>query len=372
MKFTINSGDFYRRLATVAKAQASRNSLMILENVLLDMSGNKITLTASDSSISLISSMEVANAEGGGRICLPTSTMTSALKELANQPITLDINNDTYEIAITYNGGKFQLMGLAAEDFPVIPTYDNATAIKAGIIANGISKVVSCTANDELRPIMNGICMDFTPDGLVFVASDGHKLARYQYTEVHDDKLQRYVLPTKTSQILSLIADKQDDDVMVTITERNAQFVTNDYRLISVLQEGTYPKYDTVIPKDNPFATRVNRAALISALRRVLVFASESTSLISLHINAAQMTIAAQNAEFGQSSEELVNCDGNCNDFKIEFKGTFLLELLRIMDSEDIILNLASPQQAVVITPPEQPENERQLLLLMPMMLGEV
>jgi len=158
---------------------------------------------------------------------------------------------------------------------------------------------------------------------------------------------------------------------MVTITDRNAQFVTNNYRLISVLQEGNYPKYDSVIPQNNPFTARVNRAAMVSALRRVLVFASESTSLISLHINAAQMIIAAQNIEFGQSSEEIVNCDSNCNDFKIGFKGTFLLELLRIMDAEDIILNLASPEQAVVITPPEQPENERQLLLLMPMMLGD-
>ena len=375
MKFTVNSSDLLQRCNMLAKAQASKVSLSILECVYVELNVESIRLTASDSNVTLTTALPVSNVEGiGESVCILTSTLISSLREYGNQPVTLTIDMKTYGIRIEYLGGNGNFTGMDAADYPHLPENNNdrtIIAIPATAVTTGLSTVVRSAANDELRPIMNGVCFDFTAEGLVLVASDGHRLARQQYKDIITETPQRFVLPTKASDILSAITARQTEDIEVEFDDRRAVFTTADYTLTTSLIEGNYPNYDAVIPKDNTTKVRIERNTFISALRRVLVFADENTSLVSLHVENDKVTLAAKDLSFAQSGEESVPCESNCADLTIGFKGIFLLELLRTVPGNEMFITLSDATRAGVFIPSEQPENENYLVLLMPMMLGE-
>lgn len=375
MKFTINSNDLLQRCNMLAKAQASKTSLSILECICLELSDGNIRLTSSDSNITLTTKLPVTNVEGVGEsVCILTSTLISALRELANQPVTFSIDTKTFGIHIEYLGGVFNFTGNDAGEYPHLPENDdNHTIIGIPVkaVTTGLSTVVRSTANDELRPIMNGVCFDFTAEGLVLVASNGYKLARMQYNDIITETPQCFVLPTKASDILSAIAAKQSTDIEVEFDNRHAVFTTDNYTLDTTLLEGQFPNYDAVIPKNQPIQVRIERNTLISALRRVLVFADETTSLVSFHVEHDKIILAGQDTVFGQSGEESVPCDSNCDDLNIGFKGEFLLELLRTIYGNEMIITLSDATHAGVFYPSEQTENENYLVLLMPMNLGD-
>lgn len=372
MKFTINSGDFLNKVRTLAKAQASKTSMMILECIRLELRNDSIHLTSSDGNVTLQTTIPVTNVgDWNQSICINSQVLISALSELSNQPIVFIANDQTFAIEIQYSGGHFQFVGQSSADFPETSGahYDMIEiAIPTRVLTSGLDLVKGCVANDELRPIMNGVCFDFTSEGLVLVSSDGHKLARQQYSAVLTDSPQRFVLPTKAAQIMQLIG-KQELDVVVQFDARRAVFTTDDYVFNTVLVEGSFPKYDAVIPQDNPFMVSIDRDTFISALRRVLVFSDLSTNLISLSVTKEQLTIATQDFDFSQSSEESISCESNCDMMKIGFKGSFLLNLLRILPQGEIAMSLSDATRAGVFTPMTQSENEKLLLLLMPMML---
>lgn len=375
MKFTVNSSDLLQRCNMLAKAQASKVSISVLECVCLELSTESIRLTASDGNVTLTTKLPVSHTiDEGGSICILTSTLISALRELGNQPITFTVDPKTYGIRVEYLGGRCNFTGVDAADYPHLPdNNDNRTiiGIPATAVTNGLSTVVRSAANDELRPIMNGVCFDFTAEGLVLVASDGYKLARQQYKDILTETPQRFVLSTKASDILSAISSRQTDDIEVEFDERRAVFTTSDYTLTTTLIEGTFPNYDAVIPKNNPTQVRIERNTFISALRRMLVFADENTSLVSLHVENDKVTLAAKDLLFAQSGEESVPCESNCADLTIGFKGIFLLELLRTLPGNEMFINLSDATRAGVFVPSEQAENESYLVLLTPMMLGD-
>ena len=136
------------------------------------------------------------------------------------------------------------------------------------------------------------------------------------------------------------------------------------------LIEGRYPNYASVIRQDNPNLATVNRAALLSALRRVLIFSSATSALVKLQIDGGKMTVSSQNIDFSMSAEESLLCDYQGTPLSIGFKGTFLTELLQNVEGDEITFQLADASRAGIIVPVAQPEGEQVQMLLMPMMLN--
>ena len=314
-------------------------------------------------------------ADSNGVFAIKAATIINGLKEIADQPITLEVNPETHEIVIFYQNGRSSFVGQSGDEYPVYPEIkDDAQqlTIDTNVLLNGISRAIFATAEDEIRPVMNGIYFDITPDSVTFVASDGHKLVRDRSFTTHGGEQPcAFILPKKPAKMLKDILAKESGDAIVRFDDRNARVELENYVLSCRLIEGRYPNYNSVIPQDNPFRVTVDRVTLIGALRRVLVFASTATSLVKLRVDQNDLTVSTQDIDFSTSAEEHVLCDYSGTAMSIGFKGPFLVDILNSMSSQEVVLELADPSRAGVIVPEEQEEQEDLLMLLMPMMLNE-
>ncbi len=374
MKFSISSTTFCNRLQTLNKVISSKNSLIILDCILFDLQDNILKMTASDSDITLISTLKVNSAEGRGKFALNAVQIINGLKEISDQPVKITINDDDYKVVIKYQNGKCEFIGQSGEEFPVprgISENIQSVVIDNSVLFNGISKSIFATADDELRPVMNGVYFDIMTDNITFVASDGHKLVRDRNYSVHGEQNAAFILPKKPAKTLKDIILKEVGEATIKFDDNNAEISIENYILNCRLIEGRFPNYNSVIPKDNPYKVKIDRQSLIGALRRVLVFANTSTNLIKVHITNNTLTVSAQDIDFSTNAEENVICEYEGNSMNIGFKGTFLIDILNSISSQDVVLELADPSRAGVIVPAEQEENDDLLMLLMPMMLND-
>ena len=374
MKFNVSSATLCNRLQTLSRVLASKNSIQILDCILFELQDGKLRLTASDSETTLVSTLDVDEADSNGMFAIKAATIINGLKEISDQPITLDVNPETHEIVIYYQNGRSSFVGQGGEEYPSYPSISDSAqqlTIDANVLLNGISRAIFATAEDEIRPVMNGVFFDITPDSVTFVASDGHKLVRDRSFTTHCEQPASFILPKKPAKTLKDILAKENGDAIVKFDDRNARIELENYTLNCRLIEGRYPNYNSVIPQDNPFRVSVDRVTLIGALRRVLVFASTSTSLVKLRVDQNDLIVSTQDIDFSTSAEEHVFCDYSGTAMSIGFKGPFLVDILNCMSSQEVVLELADPSRAGVIVPAEQEEQEDLLMLLMPMMLNE-
>ena len=375
MKFSISSTTFCNRLQTLNKVISSKNSLAILESILFELNGDELKMTASDGDITLITTLPVNGSEGNGRFALNAAQIINGLKEISDQPIKLSIGDDDYKVVIRYQNGKCEFVGQSGDEYPAPKGVGaDATTVTIGsdVLSAGINKSLFATADDELRPVMNGVYFDIMPDSITFVASDGHKLVRNRNFKVSEGQQPAsFILPKKPAKTLKDILVKDGSEAVVKFDDNCAEISIENYVLSCRLIEGRYPNYNSVIPKDNPFKVRIDRQSFISALRRVLVFANTSTNLIKIRISAGSLLVSSQDIDFSTGAEESIACEYEGNPMNIGFKGTFLIDILGNIGSDEVVLELADPSRAGVIVPAEQEEGEDLLMLLMPMMLNE-
>lgn len=373
MKFNVSSTTLCSRLQTISRVQSSKNALPILDCVLFDISDGSLTLTASDSETSIVTSLEVTDVEGSGKIAIDSKTLINSIKEISEQPITFNINEETYQIEINYQNGKYNLVAQNGYEYPAPGSAAGVHSVvfSASALLNGITRSLFATADDELRPQMNGVYFDLTPDYSTLVASDGHKLVRNRILSVKSEEPCAFILPKKPSTMLKTILPKEQGDVEIRFDDRNAEIELSSFKISCRLIEGRYPNYNSVIPQDNPFRVTVDRLSFIAALRRVSVFASASSSLIKLQLDANTLTVSAQDIDFSTSAVEHIMCDYAGMVMSIGFNGPFLLDVLNSIASQEVVLELADPSRAGVIVPAEQNEDEDLIMLLMPMMLQD-
>ncbi|WP_279148086.1 DNA polymerase III subunit beta [Segatella bryantii] len=374
MKFTVSSTALSSRLNTLSKVINSKNSLAILDSFLFHITDNQLTITASDRENVMQTTIAIENVEGTGDFCIPNHVILDAVRELPEQPLNFDIDLESFAIKILYQNGLYNFTAQNAEEFPPVQHIeDGATEItaEASILVDNINRSLFATANDELRPVMNGIYFDLTPDSLSIVASDGHKLVRNQNFTIKNDIPASFVLPKKPATLLKNVLSKDDGDVTIKFNDRNAEIIFTDGTLNCRLIEGRYPNYNSVIPKDNPNHVTIDRKSLLSAIRRVLPFASESSQLVRFHLEMGKLEVSSQDLDFATAAKEHLTCEYTNKPMSIGFKGSSLLEILNNIDSEEVILQLADPSRAGIIVPATQPENEDVLMLIMPMLLND-
>ena len=372
MKFIVSSTGLFSHLQAISRVINSKNSLPILDCFLLELTDGTLSITASDSETTLVTSIEVVESDGDGQFAVSSKTILDALKEIPEQPLTFVVNPENYEILVQYQNGKYSLMGQNADEYPQTPRLgDNAVNVtmEAPVMLNGINRALFATADDELRPVMNGIYFDITTEDITFVASDGHKLVRNKTYKARGNEKAAFILPKKPASLLKNLLPKEQGDVQIGFDDRNAIFTLENYSMTCRLIEGRYPNYNSVIPQNNPHKATIDRAAFMSALKRVSVFSSAASSLIKLHLDFNRIQISGQDIDFSTSAEETLMCQYEGNPMSIGFKSTFLIDILNNISSQEVIMELADPSRAGVILPVDQEDEEDLLMLLMPMML---
>jgi len=375
MKFVVSSTELLSHLQAISRVISSKNTLPILDNFLFNLSGNELEITASDLESTLITRMKLENADGEGIIALPARILLDTLKEFSVQPLAFDINLDTLAVVISSENGKFNVVGQNGIDFPALPSIKKekkfSFTINADVMLSGINKTLFATADDELRPVMGGIFMETSTDNITFVASDAHKLVRYQRADAKADDNASFILPKKPASLLRNILPKEEGSVSVEFDDKNAFFNLNDYKVVCRLVEGNYPNYNSVIPKNNPRKITVDRVEFYNTLKRVSVFSNQASNLVKLQLKGNQMVVSAQDIDFSISAYERIKCQYEGDEIEIGFKSIFLLEILANISSQDVVIELADPTRAGLFLPAEsENESEDLLMLLMPMMIN--
>lgn len=374
MRFTVSSTALSNKLVALSRVINSKNALPILGDFVFDISGQTLLLTASDSENTMQTSVELAESDGDGRFAMGNHDLLEAVKGFSEQPITFDVDLQQNLAKISYQNGLFSLPIENADEYPVaqqVSDSANTIVISNQLLNDNINRSLFATAQDELRPVMNGIYFDLTPDCLAVVASDGHKLVRNKVFTIKSDTPAAFILPKKPATLLKNLLGKDGGDVTIRFDERNAEINYGDGTILCRLIEGRYPNYNSVIPQSNPNELRVDRNGLLAALRRVQPFANDSSNLIRFHVEGSTLQLDAEDYDFSKTATERMTCEYNGQPMSIGFKGSSFIEILSNFACSEVIIQLADPSRAGLVLPSEQPENQDVLMLMMPMLIND-
>ena len=374
MKFTISSSKLFSQLQAVSRVINSKNALPILDDVLFDVSGNELKLTASDGETTIRTSVELESVEGAGKVASAAKLLLETLKEFSEQPLVFTIDENNFAVNMVSQNGTYSFVGVNGNEYPEMPAVEGdaqSVAVPANVLQNAIEKTIFCTADDDLRPVMNGIFFDIAADKVTMVATDAHRLVRYTNTGVASGVTASFILPKKPASLLKNLLAKADEEVKVTFGQKNARFEFGSTIIVCRQIEGRFPNYNAVIPQANQNIVTVDRQTLLNACKRVAVFANNGTAQLRLALSENQIKISAQDIDFSTSAEETISCNYNGTPMAIGFKAPFLIDLLGSIASADVLLKLADPARAGLLVPVENEENEDVLMLLMPMLLND-
>lgn len=372
MQFIVSSSQLLKQLQVLAGVVNTNNTLPILDNFLFELKENELKITASDIETIMSSSISV-QSEYEGIIALNARLLLDAVKTFPEQPLTFIINEEKHTVEISADYGKYDMAFYDGEDFPQTQTLESpgTTVLSNEVLASAITHTVFATGNDDLRPMMSGVFFQFSPEKLIFVATDAHKLVKYVRNDLKADDQVEFIMPKKPLNILKGILPTAESEVTIEYNETNAKFTFDNITITCRLIDGKYPNYEAVIPKENPNKLIVNRASFLNSVRRASIFSSKSTHQIRLKMAGTELNISAEDVDFSNKADERLTCNYEGEDMQIGFNSRFLLEMLSNLSSEEILIEMSVPNRAGILTPLDgKEEGEEILMLVMPVMLN--
>lgn len=372
MRFIVTSTALLKNLQQVSGVISANTVLSVLEDFLFELKGNTLTLTATDLETMMRVQMDVNDAQGDGRICIPSKILMDYLKNLPEQPITFNINEEELSIEMSSDVGKYKIGGEKADDFPKEPAANDTTTfnIPSMAVIESINKTLFAVSSDTLRPAMTGVYLELANDSLTFVSTDAHRLVKLAKTDINCPKEDGFIVPKKPLQQLRATLPADDSQLELSYNGSHLFVKSEKVSMSCRLIDARFPDYKAVVPTDNPYKLTINRNDIISALRRVSIFANKTTNQVVLDINGNSLTMSAQDIDFSYEGKETLNCQYKGEDMKIAFNAKLMVEMLGNMDGEDIEIHLSTPTRAGIVRPVEKAENEDLLMLLMPLMVG--
>ena len=374
MKFIVSSLKLLKAVQSLSGVINSNNTLPILDDFLFNISDNELRITASDLETTMIVTIQPDLVEGAGEVTIPARLLIDILKNFPDIPVSFNIDESTLAIEITTGEGRYKMVGHKSDEFPKVPVLQEPMTweIPADVLACGFEKTVFATGNDEIRPVMTGVFMEMTNNGLNFVATDAHKLVRYRRLDIKTDTLASFIVPKKPiNQLKSALAGKADETVVVEFNKTNASFTMSGFKLVCRLIDGKYPNYEAVIPKSNPNKLTIDRQLLLSAIRRVAIFSSKATHQIRFKIAGQELTLTAEDLDYYNEAKERLACNYSGDDMEIGFNSRFFQEMLGNLNQQEVLLEMSAPNRAGLILPVDnQNADEDILMLLMPVMLN--
>ena len=373
MKFTVSSSSLLRQLNNISGVISSNPVVPILENFLFEINAqnNKLTITASDLQLSMITQIEI-ETESDGSIAIPAKILIDTLKNLPEQPVTFTVEEESYSIEINSANGRYKLAGENATDFPKNPTVEGSSeiSIESNVLSRAINHTLFATSNDDLRPSMSGVYLNFSEDNLTFVSTDGHRLIRYKRNDINTNAKDSIIIPKKGLNLLKSSLPSETEDVNVDFNQSNISFKYGEIQLYCRLIDERFPDYENVIPLDNHNHVVIERQELLSSLKRISIYANKTTNQVRFSVQQNELRISAEDLEFSNEANETISCEHEGEDIEIGFNARFLIEMLNNINAESIVLQLSLPNKAGLIIPKDTTEEEDLLMLIMPVMLN--
>ena len=373
MKFIVSSSLLYKEIQTLGGIINSTNTLPILDNFLFEINNNKLTLSSSDLESTMTSEIEIESTSTD-KIAISAKLLTDILKTFSEQPLTFS-KTDNNTIEISASNGKYSLAYLNGDEFPkqieLLDAYE--TKIKASDLGNAINSTIFASGTDDLRPVMNGVFFQFNSDSLKFVATDAHKLVKFETTEYTANEVSEFIMPKKPLQILKGILQGENSELVIQHNESNAKFIFDKSSITCRLIDGKFPNYEAVIPKDNPNVLTIDRQLFLNSVRRVSIFSNKTTNQIRIKIAGTLLNISAEDFDFSNKADENLECQFSGDDIQIGFNSKFLIEMLNNLESDMITLSMSHPNRAGIIRPLNEDGESKETItmLVMPVMLND-
>jgi len=371
MKFIVSSSALLKQLQSINGVVANNPVVPILENFLFEINEGTLTITASDLETSMITELHV-EAKENGRIAAPARILLDTLKNLPDQPVTFTIDEETYSIELSSANGRYKLSGENALDFPKVPVVkgNNSIEIPSNLMARAINKTIFAVSTDELRPAMTGIFVQLNENNITFVATDGHRLLRYRRFDVATGNTASIIIPRKAFTLIKSTLPAEPTTVRVEFNTSNAFFSFDNIRMVCRLIDERYPDYENVIPVQNPNKLVIDRYDLLSSIKRISIYSNKTTHQVRLRLAGSELHISAEDLDFSNEANERLTCQYDGEDMEIGFNARFLIEMLNNIDSDEISLEMSTPNRAGLLMPSSNDAEENILMLVMPVMLN--
>jgi DNA polymerase III subunit beta len=371
MKFIVSSSALLKQLSSINGVVTNNPVVPILENFLFQIHDGLLTVTASDLETSMTTQIPV-EAKENGRIAAPARILMDTLKNLPDQPVTFTLDEETYTIEISSANGRYKLSGENATDFPKVPVVrgGNAIEIPSNALSRAINKTIFAVSTDELRPAMTGIFVQLNESNITFVATDGHRLLRYRRLDISSEQSASIIVPRKAFTLLKSTLPSEPTSVRIEFNASNAFFSFDNIRMVCRLIDERYPDYENVIPVKNPNKLTIDRQDLLSSVKRISIYSNKTTHQVRLRITGSELQISAEDLDFSNEANERLACQYDGEDMEIGFNARFLLEMLSNIDSDEISMELSTPNRAGLLMPSTTDANENILMLVMPVMLN--
>ncbi|MCM1077172.1 MAG: DNA polymerase III subunit beta [Bacteroides sp.] len=372
MKFTVPSKTLHNFASSVSKVINAKNALTILNNFLFTIEGNVLTITACDGENILCGRIPIMDVEGEGEFCIDARRIVELLRVMPEQELVFEIDDATLAIEMSHPDGSYKFMGLRGSEYPH-PDRSNASEnvltfkVPGSVLLRGLEYTYYAAGTDMLRPQMMGVYWDIKPDKLIFVATDTHKLVRFEDLSVSPQIQGSFILPNKSTNVFRSVFTRDEEVTVKLDPQIGVTFETDTFTFESRLVKGRYPDYTRVIPENNPYILTVNRHLFTTAVRRVSLFVDEGHGLIKFNLTPERITIKASDNEYNTSGVENIAADFTGKNMVIGFSSSYLSELAGVLWTDDIVFKLADPSKPAVIVPTEDKAETRLTMLLMPM-----
>jgi DNA polymerase-3 subunit beta len=375
MNFKVNSKELENLLSKIYPAIPTKTPMPILEYFYFELSEGVLSVYGTDLEISLKASISVP-AEGNFKGLIQAKRLYELVRSFRETTVYFQIEYD-HTLYLSTDKGKYKLVYLDTDDYPDIPSFpslDSEEEIKE-VIINGdelkysLEKTSFAISKEEIRPAMMGMLFEFEPEGLRFVATDGHRLINLLDKNVKHNFEEQYVIPERAISVLSKLLDEKD--VKIYFDKTHVSFKLSDIELISRLIGYKYPEYKNVIPMENEFTLKVNREELNDTIKRMLLFSVTGTRKIKFSLMKNEMEISAEDIDTGASANESMECEFNGETMDIGLNAAFLSDVLNhLAPEEEVIFKINSPTKAIILLPMKGKENFDLLMLVMPVRLN--
>jgi DNA polymerase-3 subunit beta len=376
MRFTIAREKLQEALTAVTASVPAKTTLPVLANLLVETTDRGIRLSGTD--LDMAVSTEVsADVDAAGAITIPAKKLAEIVRELPSAPVKVSAAGEQ-KITLECSRSRFRLLGLPRDEFPSFPAvrFDESWRIRSGELQKLISHTAFAASTEESRPILNGVLWELRADRMRMVATNGHRLAKMEVpisaggsgngNSAGSPGGDLIVPPKALEQIRRLFP--AEEELEIARGDNHLGFRSPFTAVYTRLIEGPYPNYEQVIPKDNDRIAMADKNALLGALRRMSVIASDQTHRIRMAFNAGMLKFSVQTPDLGEAQDELpISFEGD--PLEVGFNATYLLEVLRYMPTDEVRMTFKHPERAATIEPAGWDDPAKYLCLVMPLRL---
>ena len=370
MKFSSSSTELQKALGSIGGVIPSKSTLPILENFHLQLTGDKLKITATDLDTSISIVIKVKGYEDG-TIAIPAKRLFETIRALPNIDIDFNANLTSNKVIMTTISGEYKLTGESSENYPSIPSFKGVEEIKIEneILRRLISKTVFAVSADELRPAMMGILFQIKKNEIRTAATDGHRLVRFINTKFTSNQFEReIIIPGKALNLVLKVANDTNSNIL--FNENHTMFSFGYTTLVSRMIEEKYPNYESVIPLDNEKTLIIDKNQLLASVRRTSIYASSTTHQVRLSVKRGTLTVSAEDIDFGSEARENLQCDYSSEAMEIGFNSAYVIDVLSHIDTDEVIFKFSSATRACIVQPATQRDGENLLMLIMPVRLN--